>query len=224
MKSAIAASIGLLVLTTAAAGRLGGWAIVSFEDSPTHLVAGAPNAIEFDVRQHGQQPLGNLKPILSARSGLHYVRAQPATQVGQGRYRATLNVPAVPRSGEWRVQVDAGFGRSRGALVPLAALPAGTPAPQLSDAARGRQLFAAKGCVSCHIHSAVDVTGEMQAVGPDLSNRAFATEYLTKFLADPGIKTTPAANGWKMPNPQLRPHEIAALVAFINTRAQLSVR
>jgi hypothetical protein len=223
MKPVVAASLGMLVLTTIAASRLGGWAVVSLVDPPTHVVVGTPNAIDFDVRQHGEQPLGNLKPKVSARSGSHWVFAQ-AAQVGSGRYRATLNIPAVPKSDEWRIRVDAGFGRSWGTLVPLRAVAPGVTPPPLSGSDRGRQLFAAKGCISCHVHSAVDIEGELQDAGPDLSNRSFPAEYLARFLADPTVKATPAANGRTMPNPQLRPHEIAALVAFINARSQVSVR
>jgi mono/diheme cytochrome c family protein len=222
MKPAVAASIGVLVLTTAAASRMGGWAIVSIVDPPTHLVAGAPNVIEFAVRQHGDQPLGNLNPSVSARSGVRWVRAH-AEQVGEGTYRATLNLPTTG-SGEWRIKVDADFGRSRGELVPLRAITKGEAAPRLTDIERGRHLFAAKGCVSCHVNSAVDIEGELKSAGPDLSGRRFPAEYLSRFLADPGIKTTTASNGWKMPNPRLRPREITALVAFINTGRQLTAR
>jgi len=222
MKAAVA-SIAVLVLSTVAASRLGGWAVVAVVDPPTHLVAGASNTMDFEVRAHGQQPQENLKPKVSARSGSHWVLAQ-TTEVRKGTYRATLNVPSVPRSNEWRIHVDAGFGRSRGTLLPLRAIGAREAAPQLSDSERGRHLFAAKGCVSCHVHSAVDIDGEMKKAGPELSNRRFPADYLSRFLADPTIKATAAANGWKMPDPKLRAQEIAALVAFINAPTQLSGR
>jgi mono/diheme cytochrome c family protein len=223
MKPAIVASIGVLVLTTAAANGMGGWAIVSIVDPPTHLVAGAPNVIEFAVRQHGDQPLGNLNPNVSARSGVRWVRAH-AEQVGQGTYRATLNVPTVSGSGEWRIKVDADFGDSRGELVPLRAIAKGETAPRLTDSERGRHLFAAKGCVSCHVHSSVDIVGQLKSAGPDLSGRRFPAEYLSRFLADPSIKTSTANNGVKMPNPRLRPQEISALIAFINADRQVSAK
>lgn len=222
MKTVVAASLGVLVLTTIAATRLGGWAIVSLVDPPTHLAAGAPNVIDFAVQQHGDQPLGNLKPTVSARSGLRWVSAT-GEQVGQGTYRATLNLPATG-SGEWRIKVDADFGRSRGELVPLRAIARGQAAPHLTASERGRQLFAAKGCVSCHVHSAVDIEGELKSAGPDLSGRRFPAEYLGRFLSDPGIKTSSAGNGLKMPNPRLRPQEITALVAFINSGRQVSAK
>lgn len=223
MRPVVVASLGMLVLGTVAATRLGGWAIVSVVDPPTHLVAGAPNAIDFAIRQHGEQPLGNLEPEVSARSGWRRVNAR-ASQVGQGTYRATLKIPAGSKSDGWRIHIDAGFGRSRGTLLPLPAIGAGEAAPHLSESERGRQLFAAKGCVSCHVHSAVDIVGELKAAGPDLTGRRFPPDYLTRFLADPGIKTSTPSNGWKMPNPKLRSQEISALVAFINTHGQLSVK
>ena len=223
MKPVVAASIAALVVTTVAATRLGGWAIVSVVDPPTHLVAGAPNVIDFAVRQHGDQPLGNLKPTVSARSGLHRVRAD-AEQVGQGTYRATLNLPTATKSAEWRIKLDADFGNSRGELLPLRAIVRGEMPPRFTESERGRHLFAAKGCISCHLHSAVDIEGELRPVGPDLSGRRFPADYLGRFLADPAIKTNLASNGWRMPNPRLRPQEIAALVAFINAPTQVSIK
>ena len=221
MKPVVAASLGMLVLTTIAASRLGGWAVVSVTDPPTHLMTGAPNSFEFEVRQHGEQALEDLKPRVSARSGMHFVMAQ-TSETRPGTYRSTLNIPAAPRSGEWRVQVEAGFGRSRGIMAPLRAVAAGTAAPRLSEGDRGRQLFAAKGCVTCHVHSAIDIEGEAKAAGPDLSNRRFPAEYLRSFLTDPSIKTVPGPDGRRMPNPRLRASEITALVAFINGPSQVA--
>jgi mono/diheme cytochrome c family protein len=96
------------------------------------------------------------------------------------------------------------------------------PAP-LSEPERGRRLFAAKGCVTCHVHKAVHLEGELQNVGPDLTAKRFGPGYLEQFLANPAIK--PASNGsMQMPNPQLKTKDIAALVAFINSDRRLSSR
>ena len=63
----------------------------------------------------------------------------------------------------------------------------------------------------CHLHRDVSGSGVV-AVGPELSGRHLAAEYLQRFLADPSI--TGSAN--RMPNLSLKPTEIAALIAFLN--------
>jgi hypothetical protein len=61
--------------------------------------------------------------------------------------------------------------------------------------------------------------------GPDLTDKRFAKEYLTRFLADPSIKPVPeevcskdrsyCGSPYAMPNLNLKDVEIEALVAFI---------
>jgi cytochrome c2 len=84
----------------------------------------------------------------------------------------------------------------------------------LSEPERGRRMFAAKGCVSCHVHRSVGITGEAANFGPELTNRRFSASYLTRFLADPSIK--PPTNGKRMPDLGLREKDIEPLVAFLN--------
>jgi len=50
------------------------------------------------------------------------------------------------------------------------------------------------------------------AVGPELTNRRLAPEYLQRFLADPSI----TGNTNRMPNLDLKQAEIGALIAFLN--------
>jgi hypothetical protein len=77
--------------------------------------------------------------------------------------------------------------------------------------------------VTCHVHKAVDLEGEVQNAGPELTTRRFAADYLAKFLANPSIK--PTANGaMAMPDPRLEDKDIAPLVAFINSDTRLSSR
>ena len=60
-------------------------------------------------------------------------------------------------------------------------------------------------------------------MGPDLTDRRLPADYLAKFLADPSIKTV-WASGNRMPNLELAPREIAALVAFIDADRRVSGR
>jgi mono/diheme cytochrome c family protein len=87
--------------------------------------------------------------------------------------------------------------------------PGATPPATLAAAERGRRLFVAKGCVTCHVHAEAS-GGASLAVGPELTGKRFAAEYLARFLANPAIKTD------RMPDLGLKPAEIAALSAFIN--------
>jgi hypothetical protein len=83
-------------------------------------------------------------------------------------------------------------------------------------------MFAALGCVTCHVHRAVGIAGEVNDFGPDLTDRTFAEDYLARFLADPSIK--PPTNGKRMPNLALRQKDIEPLIAFINADARVTRR
>ena len=219
----LCALLGLtLAVTTVAAVRLGGWAIVTVENPPEYLVAGKPLDVDFTVRQHGVQPLGELKTGIEAISGMRRVAGTAWALQQTGGYRATITVP---QPGEWQITVNSGFGRSRTILLPLRAIEstARPPAP-LEEPERGRLLFAAKGCVTCHVHGGVDITGDMAGAGPDLTGRKFPAAYLEQFLADPSIKPSTTTNGIRMPNLALRRTEIASLIAFINSERKLTSR
>lgn len=81
-----------------------------------------------------------------------------------------------------------------------------------SDAvSRGRALFLAKGCASCHLHEEVVVAWSTQE-GPNLTDYAKTIQFLELWLADPADvnpKTT-------MPSLGLDAKEIAALAAFLH--------
>ena len=72
----------------------------------------------------------------------------------------------------------------------------------------------AKGCVTCHVHSAVQ--GRSVSIGPDLTGRRYPAGFLGQFLANPAMISAPRSGTWDMPNLHLKQGEIAALVAFIN--------
>jgi mono/diheme cytochrome c family protein len=194
-------------------GAYGGWASVSVQDLPDYVVAGQPVTLTYTVRQHGHSRLNGLHGRLEARSG-RLEASSAATGAGEGRYTATLTVPS---AGDWTITIYSGFGNNRVTLLPLRAVAPGAPAPRaLAEAERGRQLFVAKGCVTCHLHRDVDGSGVV-AVGPELTSRRVPAEYLKAFLANPAIKA-PTREGAEMPNLELKPAEIAALSAFINAQ------
>lgn len=81
-------------------------------------------------------------------------------------------------------------------------------------AAVGQQLFLSKGCIVCHTNDrALKSSAEFGvAMGPNLTNYKNDPNYIHTKLKDPKAMN-PAA---KMPQMDLKVHEIEALVAFIN--------
>jgi len=192
-------------------GIYGGWAAITVEDLPDYGVVRQPLNLTFTVRQHGVAKLSNLEPRVEARAsgGGATTAAVAAAGKEQGQYTARL---VLPQAGEWTITIHSGFGNSRVTLVPMQVIDASSPAPAaLAVADRGRRLFVAKGCVTCHLHGDVKGSGVV-AVGPDLTGRRLAPEYLQRFLADPSM--IGSAN--RMPNLNLKQAEIAALIAFLN--------
>ncbi len=206
---------GLLLLPLIAAAY-GGWASVTMEDLPEYLVAQQPTALAFTIRQHGISLLGGLNPKVEARSGNTVITAVAAASRMEGRYTASLTVPA---AGDWTVTIHTGFGANSSTLLPLAAIEQGKrPPATLAQDERGRRLFVAKGCVTCHTHRAVNDKAVVE-VGPDLTGRHFPPEYLAQFLANPAM-IPPRRGSMGMPNLGLKQAEIAALATFINAEQQ----
>jgi mono/diheme cytochrome c family protein len=194
----------------------GGWAVVTVDDVPTHLVTGKATPISFVVRQHGNSLLPDLSPSVVLSSGSTEATTMASSTGQRGRYQATV-VP--PSPGMWTVTVKSGFGPSKTTLLPLRATAPNAPAPRtLADAERGRQLFYGKGCVTCHVRGA-DGDGQIKA-GPELTGRRYAADVVAKFLDNPESSPLSKANAnqyGRMPKLGLSPAEIGSLVAFLNT-------
>jgi mono/diheme cytochrome c family protein len=202
----------VLALLTLLMLPLGGWAVITVEDLPDQIAVGQPVTLDFTVRQHGHTLLSNLNPRVTAVAGQDQVSAAVQPGPSAGRYQASLTLP---HAGAWTVTVYSGFGNNNVTLLPIPAVNPGRAAPEIAAAERGRRLFVAKGCITCHVHPEVPASGVV-TVGPDLTGRRFTGDYLQRFLADPDIATTRGAGGFAMPNLNLAPREIAALAAFIN--------
>lgn len=211
-KLALVVAGSVLAVSTAAAARMGAFAVVSIQDAPDHFVVDRPTTFDFHVLQHGERPVDGLKPTVSARKGIRWVNGSVVPTPAAGVYLATITIPS---RGNWAVTIDPGFGPSKGRTGPIRAIAAGEKAPKLTPAERGRQLFASKGCFTCHVHGGVGLRALSGFPAPELTNRRFPPDYLARFLADPSIKPRSPDMG-QMPNPRLAPPDIAALVAFIN--------
>jgi mono/diheme cytochrome c family protein len=199
---------GAAILATAAF-TWGGWAIITVEDLPESAVAGEPLDLAFKVRQHGTGIMTDLQPVVEARHGRERVRAG-ARKGRNGLYEAALTLPA---SGEWSITIHSGFNDNQVTLLPLAATAGDSRSePAVSQSERGRRLYVAKGCLRCHVHAAVQGSGDVGG-GPVLTDIQLPAEYLARALADPAI--IPRRTSMEMPDLDLKPEEVAALVAFL---------
>jgi len=87
----------------------------------------------------------------------------------------------------------------------------------MSQVELGRQLFVAKGCITCHVNRKISNSSEYWTIemgATDLSNFSANPEVLFMRLKDPAS----VKSDTKMPNLGLRKEEIEALVAFINSK------
>jgi mono/diheme cytochrome c family protein len=201
-----------LSATLLVAASWGGWAVITLDDVPDVVVAGKPLSLTFTVRQHGHTPLDNLRPSIDARAGGSHNRADAVPAGGDGRYTSTLTLPD---TGQWRLTINSGFGASHVDLEPIAVIGVGQSAPAYAAGERGRRLFVAKGCVTCHLHGDVAGSGVV-LVGPELTALRLPADFLQKFLADPSILPAAQQTNGGMPNLHLKPAEITALVGFLS--------
>lgn len=198
---------GLMVLPSIPLLR-GGWAVVTVEDLPDYAVAGRELPLRFAVRQHGKTMLTGLKPMVELRSNSAAIRFSAVAEKEAGRYSATV---VIPRAGDWTISINSGFMESRLTLLPLSTIEPGAVAPTIEDPVRGKRLFVAKGCITCHLHGEVKA-GQHVAMGLDLTDRRYPVEAIRRILAPTG----PAVASREMPDLQLQPGEVSALIAFIN--------
>lgn len=86
-----------------------------------------------------------------------------------------------------------------------------------SQVEMGRQLFLAKGCITCHYNDRAASRSDYWTIemgAPDLSTYSSSPEVLFIRLKDP----VAAKSDTKMPNLELKKTEIEALIAFINSK------
>ena len=200
-----------VIAASSIAASFGGWAVTTIHQMPDYVVAGKPVNLEFTVRQHGFQYMSGLKPELEARSGTTSLRATALPGKGPGVYASTITLP---HAGEWTITIAPGWGKAV-TLLPLQAIEPGAKPVTYTEAERGRRLFVAKGCVTCH--------GEI-AIGPELASREFPVDYLKQLLADPAATFGSRRGAKEMPNLNLSQQEIGSLAAFVSNSKRAAVR
>lgn len=75
----------------------------------------------------------------------------------------------------------------------------------------GQELFLVKGCARCHIHADAKLDWSSQ-VGPELTAYQPDKTWVRRWLTDPAA----VRPNTQMPNLELAPHEIEALIAFLD--------
>ncbi len=197
-------------MTTLSAG---GWAVITLDELPERIEAGRAVPLTFIVRQHGVTPMKGLRPKIEAVSGQLRASANATPGTREGQYAANLTLP---QAGEWSITIDSGFMTSKLTLLPVTVASAGSPAASAAPAMeRGRQLFVAKGCATCHTQEGVKTDASLN-VGPPIVSQKYRDDFLAKVLADPSTLPPGRYPNAKMPNLNLQSQEISALVAFIN--------
>jgi len=192
-----------MVAVPAASMLAGGWAVVTVENPPERLVVGVPYTLEYSVRQHGEELLSGLRGKVEARAGRQVVSAD-ARALSVGKYVASLTLPS---AGSWTITVHSGFGPSKTTMRPIAATATGAPVIAMSEPERGQHLFAAKGCVTCHV--------EMKVIPTDIRATRYDEKFVKQLLADPSSMPRRHSAGVEMPNLNLKPAEISALAAYL---------
>lgn len=93
----------LLALVFALPVFAGGWAVITLDELPTNVVAGEPLTIGFTVLQHGQTPMADLDPVLTAHSGKDKLTVIAKPDGTPGHYSAVLTF-SVEGEWDWTIQ------------------------------------------------------------------------------------------------------------------------
>jgi mono/diheme cytochrome c family protein len=210
--------VGAVTIPALAFTLGGGWATTTIEDVPEYAVAGKPFDLTYTVRQHGYASNSRFQSSVTIESSTekqHPPKTVDALSLGEGMYRARVTIPT---AGKWSVHtLTGGF---PGGMPTLTVIAPNAPAPApMAPYDRGKQLFIAKSCATCHSNQNAFSSYPRVSVGPDLTEPKFARAYLERFLANPNIKTDWRSD-MRMPNLGLRPAEINALIAFLNQEKQ----
>lgn len=216
----VLAIAGLLVAATPTA--FGGWAVVTLQEVPEYLEVGEATTLSFKIRQHGRTLLDDRSPTVSMvdpdasfLSRLFKHRSVIATRGSEpGLYEA----PITPSdTGAVQLIIDTDLFNWKAKLLPIRIVAAGDRLPRMGPRERGRHLFAAKGCVTCHAKHDEPAFADQNLVqvGPDLTGRTYPDEWLTTKIGDPAQART-ITGDILMPQLELDASEIDALVRFIN--------
>lgn len=205
-----------LLAAVAAGAAMGGWAVISVKELPEYFVEGQQYTIQFQIRQHGRNLLSALEPRLVVSTSERRLGgllggkdevSVAATSAGPGTYAATFTAPAAERV---FITIKSGFGPSDLRLYPQPVVARGATRAAMAPAERGRVLFVAKGCNTCHANMDLPARPDNNtiAVGPELGGRRLAVQYVIQKITNPNPQT--------MPDLGLSDGEAAAIAAFLS--------
>lgn len=213
-----------LILMAPLPVAFGGWAVITVRNVPEYLRVGQATTLEFIIRQHGQRPMDDRSPSVTIRkAGSGWLAAKQrlsGVRTGEpGQYAVTITPED---TGSVELTIDSDWNTTRVTLLPIPVLSAGQAPVSVADNERGRQMFVAKGCVTCHIKRDDPVLGERSSlsVGPELTGRQFPLDWISQKLADPASLRVGTGGLAGMPNLGLSKLEIAALASYVNFRQQ----
>ena len=210
---------GLLIAATPES--YGGWATVTLLEVPEYLEVGTATTISFKIRQHGKTVMWDREPSLILPSvgplARVFKRDRVRAQKSQtwGVYEATIT-PKTP--GELPITIDLDFLGLQVALLPFRVVARESGAVMPSDAERGRQLFVAKGCVSCHAKLDNDQNAKFRFAdfGPSLVCRTFPVDFLAMKIKNPAVGRNAQEGSVVMPQLELDRSEVETLVRYVN--------
>lgn len=204
---------------------MGGWAVVSVENPPLSLEAGGEYRLEFTIRQHGVEPMADLKPtvVVATTRGVASQTVAAAPGNRKGRYVATFRAPAADSA---ELRIEANWHEARLTLMPIAIVPKGSAAPVMALAEWGRRVYVAKSCGTCHLNGDVPefaARNESMKVGPELTGRRLEAAYVRQRITNPA--SLPSLNKWnRMPDLGLSASEADALVALLTGPVRAAIR
>src|SRR5215216_7293776 len=99
------ASAALLALVLVIPAFAGGWAVITLDELPLHVLAGEPLSVGFTVLQHGKTPMTDLHPTITANlyKDVEFV-AKAEAEGKPGHHVATLTFP---KEGNWQWSIQA---------------------------------------------------------------------------------------------------------------------
>jgi mono/diheme cytochrome c family protein len=223
-------AFGILAIGVALIGAtpatFGGWAVVTLRDVPEYLEVGAPATIQFEMRQHGRTRLEGLSPTVTVSHANHRLLSRMFTRdrirtteaIEPGLYEATITPT---EAGEMAVTIDTDLYGWKVRLLPFRVIRSETAPPSLSLAERGRQLFVAKGCVTCHAKRDEPTLNEYGArsIGPELVSGAYSAEWLERKLANPAQFRRKPTNSLVMPALPMDQGQLDVLVRYLSDKA-----
>jgi mono/diheme cytochrome c family protein len=224
MRPAARACIPLVLLSTVAAGpHVGGGTLISMDEVPDYFVVGQPVTLSFTARQHGQFVGLNAYGFIGANGAELTVErygdqfSAKYTPKQPGPVSVSLQVGQNSTVGQGDARRQAIIVSRALDLIPIEAINAGHAPPALAPAERGRRLFVAKGCASCHHHSAVERSGG----GIDLTGRTYGYNWLASLINDPYSVLPPRQSEFGGMPPFNMPYEdVEAIGAFLRQSAR----